>query len=74
MVDIGKQRIHSQIQDERTFEGHVQFKSYIANYYKSLFREPEEGNFSMDESRTVDISQVSGEENNLLLLLIPRTK
>jgi hypothetical protein len=47
-------------------EGHEQFKSYNANYYKSLFREPEEGNFSMDESRTVDIPQVSGEENNLL--------
>jgi hypothetical protein len=44
----------------------VQFKSYIANYYKSLFRELEEGNFSMDESRTVDIPQVSDKENNLL--------
>jgi hypothetical protein len=31
-----------------------------------MFWEPEEGNFSMDESRTVDIPQVSGEDNDLL--------
>jgi hypothetical protein len=47
-------------------EGSEQLKSYIRNYYNSLFGEPEEGNFSMDESQTSDIPQVSVEENNLL--------
>jgi hypothetical protein len=39
---------------------------YITNYYKGLSGSPEEGNFSMDESRTDDIPQVTVEENNLL--------
>jgi hypothetical protein len=47
-------------------EGHEQLKYYITNYYKNLFGDPKEGNFSMDESRTADIPQVSIEENNLL--------
>jgi hypothetical protein len=47
-------------------EGHEQLKSYIANYYKSLFGEPEEGHFSIDESRMANIPQVSVEESNLL--------
>lgn len=47
-------------------EGHDQLKSYITNYYKNLFEAPEEGNFSMDESRTDDIPQVCDEENSLL--------
>ena len=47
-------------------EGHEQLKSYITSYYKNLFGTPEEGNFSMDESRTDDIPQVSDAENSLL--------
>ena len=43
-----------------------QLKTYITNYYKGLFGAPEEGNFTLDESRTTDIPQVSVEENNLL--------
>jgi hypothetical protein len=39
------------------------------NYYKSLFDSPDEGNFSMDESRTDDIPQVTVEKNNLLTVL-----
>ena len=61
-----KKLIHSLVQDEGTIEGHEQLKSYITNYYKGLFGAPEEGNFSMDESRTDDIPQVSDEENSLL--------
>ena len=38
----------------------------ITNYYKGKFGAPEEGNFTLDESRTDDIPQVSVEENNLL--------
>jgi hypothetical protein len=47
-------------------EGQDNLKDYITNYYKNLFGTPEEENFSMDESRTDDIPQVSIEENNLL--------
>ena len=50
-----KKRIHSLVQDEGTIEGHEQLKSYITNYYKGLFGAPEEGNFTLDESRTEDI-------------------
>ena len=49
-----KKLIHSLQQDEGKIEGHEQLKSYITNYYKNLFGAPEEGNFSMDESRTND--------------------
>ena len=45
-----KKRIHSLIQDEGLIEGQEQLKSYITNYYKNMFGEPEEGNFSMDET------------------------
>jgi hypothetical protein len=54
--------------DEGTIEGPNNLKSYITNYYKNLFGAPEEVNFSMDESRTDDITQVSVEENNLLVV------
>ena len=50
-----KKLIHSLHQEEGTIEGHEQLKSYITNYYKNLFGTPEEGNFSMDESRIDDI-------------------
>ena len=61
-----KKLIHSLVQDDGRIEGQEQLKSYITNYYKTLFGAPEEGNFSMDESRTEDIPQVSEEENNHL--------
>ena len=54
-----KKRIHSLVQDEGTIEGQEQLKSYITNYYKGLFGAPAEGNFTLDESRTADIPQVS---------------
>ena len=56
-----KKRIYSLNQDEGLIEDHEQLKTYITNYYKNLFGKPEEGNFSMDESRTDDIPQVSDE-------------
>jgi hypothetical protein len=62
----GKKHIHSLSQDEGMIEGQDNLKDYITNYYKNLFGTPEEENFSMDESRTDDIPQVSIEENNLL--------
>jgi hypothetical protein len=47
-------------------EGHEQLKSFITSYYKGLFGAPEESNFSLDETRTEDIPQVSQAENNFL--------
>jgi hypothetical protein len=61
-----KKCIHSLVQDEGTIEGHENLKSYITNYYKGLFGSPDEGNFSMDETRIDDIPQVSIEEINFL--------
>jgi hypothetical protein len=61
-----KKLIHSLVQEEGTIEGHEQLKSYITNYYKGLFGEPEECDLSMDENRIDDIPQVSAEENALL--------
>ena len=48
-------------------EGQDQLKEYITSYYKGLFGAPEEGNFTLDESRTDDITQVTPEENNFLI-------
>jgi hypothetical protein len=62
-----KKLIHSLVQDEGTIEGQENLKSYITNYYKGLFGSPDEGNFSMDETRTDDIPQVSVAENDLLI-------
>jgi hypothetical protein len=64
-----KKLIHSLVQEEGTIAGHDNLKSYITNYYKGLFGSPEKRTFSMDESRTDDISQVSALENNLLTAL-----
>jgi len=51
-----KKCIHSLLQDEGLIEGQAQLKEYITNYYKGLFGAPEEGNFTLDESRTDDIT------------------
>jgi hypothetical protein len=61
-----KKRIHTLVQDEGTIEGLDNLQNYITSYYKNLFGAPEGGNFSMDETQTDDIPQVSVEENNFL--------
>jgi hypothetical protein len=61
-----KKRIQSLVQDEGLIEGHEQLKSYITNYYKGLIGPPEGSSFSLDETQTADIPQVSLEENSLL--------
>ena len=45
-----KKRIQSLVQDEGLIEGHEQLKSYITNYYKSLFGPPDKSSFTLDES------------------------
>jgi hypothetical protein len=62
-----KKHIHSLVQDEGTTERLDNLKSDITNYYKNLFGASEEGNFSLDETRTDDIPQVSIEENDLVI-------
>jgi hypothetical protein len=54
------------VQDEGLIEGHQQLKSYITNYYKGLFGPSEESLFSLDETLTDDIPQVSMDKNGLL--------
>jgi hypothetical protein len=56
-----KKHIHSLIQDDGWIEGHEQLKAYITNYYRNLFGAPEESSFSLDETQTNDIPQVSME-------------
>jgi hypothetical protein len=57
-----KKHIHSLVQEDGTVEGHEQLKAYITTYYKNLFSKPDEGNFTMDETQTEDIPQVSMED------------
>jgi hypothetical protein len=68
MVANGRHRkkyIHTLHQDEGTIEGPNELKKYT-KYYKTLFGPPKEANFSLDESQTGDIPQVSNEENAFL--------
>ena len=59
-------RIFQLEQEEGIIEGDDKLKSYITTYYKGLFGAPEKNNFSMLESMTEDIPQVSKEENDIL--------
>ena len=61
-----KKCIYSLQQDEGRIEGQEELKKYITDYYKSLFGAPAEGNFTLDETRTDDIPQVTAEENDIL--------
>ena len=62
-----KKYIHSLNQDEGAIEGLDELKAFITKYYKTLFGAPDEGNFTLDESQTEDIPQVSNEENAFLI-------
>jgi hypothetical protein len=61
-----RKNIQSLVQDEDLIEGHEQLKSYITIFYKCLLGSSEESSFSLDETQTDDIPQVSMEENGLL--------
>jgi hypothetical protein len=61
-----KKHIHSLVQEEGTIEGQEQLKVYITNYYKNLFGDPDEENFTMNEAKIEDIPQVSPQETGLL--------
>ena len=66
MADIERSAFILSYRMRGLIDGQDQLKEYITNYYKGLFGAPEEGNFTLDESRTADITQVTPEENNLL--------
>jgi len=59
-------RIFRLDQEEGIIEGDQNLKKFITNYYKGLFGEPTVNNFSLVESDTSDIPQISHLENEVL--------
>jgi hypothetical protein len=54
-------------QDEGTIVGDENLKTYITEFYKKLFGEPEPNSFSLMEERVTDIPQLTQQENDLLI-------
>ena len=54
-----KQHIFKLNQEHGIIVGDAQLKAYITNYYKGLFGQPEDNNFSLVESQNQDMPQVS---------------
>jgi len=68
-VANGKHRrklIFSLDQAEGKIDGQQNLKNYITNFYKELFRPPEESLCALDSSRFGNIPQVTTEENDFL--------
>ena len=61
-----KTRIFRLEQDEGIIEGDENLKKYITKYYKGLFGQHQENKFSLVESITEDIPQVTEQENDIL--------
>jgi hypothetical protein len=61
-----QKRIFQLEEDGQIIYGDEQLKSYITEYYRYLFRNMEEDQFSLDERLIYDIPQVSQEENEFL--------
>jgi hypothetical protein len=62
-----KKKIYQLEQDEGTIVGDDNLRIYISEYYKKLFGNPEPSSVSLDEHRTADISQLSADENRVLI-------
>ena len=62
-----RKKIFQLEQDEGTIVGQENLKTYISEYYKSLFGAPSNGDITLDESRVNDIPQLSSSENNILI-------
>jgi hypothetical protein len=58
-----KKRIFSLENGDSKVEGRANLKSFVTKFYKGLFRGPEDNSFTLDESRNLDIPQVSSWEN-----------
>ena len=52
--------------EDGVIEGQNNLKTYITQFYKELFGEPENSHFSLAEEWIQDIPQVTREENNIL--------
>jgi hypothetical protein len=63
-----KKKIFQLEQDEGTIVGDDNLKTYITEYYKKLFGNPEPSSVTLDENRTADIPQLSANENALLTM------
>lgn len=54
-------------QDEGTIIGEQNLRAYISEFYKKLFGAPAKNNFTLVETNTHDLSQLSTEENEILI-------
>jgi hypothetical protein len=62
-----KQHIYRLENDQGTVVGDECLKSHITRYYKNLFGPPEHSEITLVEDHTLDIPQVSPEENDILI-------
>jgi hypothetical protein len=62
-----KLRIFQLQHEDQVIEGEAALKQHITRYYKNLFGPSEINTFSLNESRTDDIPQVSTVENEQLV-------
>jgi hypothetical protein len=62
-----KKKIFQLEQEEGTIVGDENLKTYITEYYKKLFGEPQHSSVVMEEDRIDDIPQVSAAENETLI-------
>ena len=62
-----KKRIFSLENGDTKIEGLANLKCFISEFYKGLFGESEENSFTLDESRNLDIPQVSSWEKIFLM-------
>jgi hypothetical protein len=72
LVANGKRRKSHifQLEDgDRIIKGEEPLKSYITDYYKNLFGPSDSGMFSLDEDNQDDITQISPENNEKLVVV-----
>ena len=69
-----KQHIYKLENDQGTVVGDVCLKSHITKYYKNLFGPPEYSGITLLEDHTLDIPQVSPEENDILISLFTESE
>jgi hypothetical protein len=61
-----RKKIYQLEQDEGIVVGQENLKHFITNYYKKLFGPPINNSFTLVESETSDVPQISEEENAIL--------
>jgi len=70
MGNTGRRESFSLENGDTKIEGLANLKCFISEFYKGLFGESEENSFTLDESRNLDIPQVSSWEKFFLWLTI----